>query len=53
MHRTIIQRWLGAAVYEVVTAVCIGCILGICYGAAPRLFRRAHSRLQFWHSLVS
>ncbi|KAK9825402.1 hypothetical protein WJX81_001005 [Elliptochloris bilobata] len=28
---TILQRWLGAAVYEVVTAVCIGCILGVCY----------------------
>ena len=35
MRRTIVQRWLGAAVYEVITAVCIGCILGICYGAAP------------------
>ncbi len=32
-RRTILQRWLGAAVYEVITAVCIGCILGICYGA--------------------
>lgn len=53
MRRTIVQRWLGAAVYEVVTAVCIGCILGICYGAGPRLSSRHVPVLQFQQSLAS